>query len=111
MREFLAQNGFWILAVIVSGVFAVRVALLLKKAHKIDREGIETDAVVSRITENWDSETHSLSYTTYVTYRDRDGNMLESPMEFSRNPEHAKGDEIRIRYIPGEKKLVREVKQ
>ena len=111
MKEFFAENGIWIIGAICVIVFVIRVVLTLKKAKKIDREGIETDAVVSKIVETYDPENHSSSYTTYVKYMDRDGNTLESPMTLTNCPEHSEGDEVRIKYIPGDKKLGREVKQ
>lgn len=111
MKEFFAENGIWIIGAICVIFVIARVVLTLRKAKKIDREGIETDAVVSKIVESRDVEASSSSYTTYVKYMDRDGNTLESPMAFTVRPEHAEGDEVRIRYIPGDKKLVREVKQ
>ena len=111
MKEFLVQNMEWLLAAAALIVFIVLAVRLVKKAKKIDREGLVADAVVSGFKEAWDSETHSTSYTTYVRFTDRDGVVRECPMSLTRQVEHSVGDELRIKYIPGEYKLVREVKE
>ena len=110
MKEFVVQHWTWILGAVVVIVFVVRAVLLLKKAKKIDREGLEADAVVSRIVEHYDPENHSSSYTTYVSYTDRDGRTVESPLAVGSSAGYAQGDTLRIRYLPGDRKLVREVK-
>ena len=110
MKEFLTQNLSWILPAIFISIFAIQAIWLLKKAKKIDREGIITEAVVSRITEHWDAESVSSSYTTYVEYKDETGTLRESPMTLTQKVEHDPGEKLLIRYIPGDDKLVREVK-
>ena len=110
MKEFLTQHFELIIGIIVVGLFIIKAATMLKKAKKIDREGLETDAVVSRVEEIWDPETHSSSYTTYVEYKDEDGVLRESPMTLTQNVEYERGESVRIRFIPGEHKLVRPVK-
>lgn len=82
-----------------------------QKSKKIDAKGTETDAVVSRVVESWDPDTASSSYTTYVEYRDETGELRESPMSLSSTVEFGTGEKVRIKYIPGEHKLVRPVKK
>lgn len=110
MKEFLTQNYAAIFAAVVVVIFVFRAARVLNKAKKIDREGVETDAVISRIVENWNPDTASSSYTTYAEYRDESGELRESPMALSSNLTYAKGEKLRIRYIPGDHELVRAVK-
>ena len=110
MKEFLTQHFTLIIGVIFVGLFVFQAARALKKAKKIDSYGVETDAVVSRISETWDPETTSSAYTTYVQFRDRDGVLRECPMSLTNKAEHSDGEKIRIRYMPGDFEMVREVK-
>ncbi|MBQ6540580.1 MAG: hypothetical protein IJL71_06115 [Oscillospiraceae bacterium] len=107
MKEFLTKNFSWIIGFVFVGIFALKAYITLKKAKKIDREGIETDAVVSRIEEHWDPETASSSFTTYVEYRDDTGELVESPMALTGYVPYAEGQRVRIRFIPGDRKMVR----
>ena len=95
-----------ILAVVVFGY------LEYKKARKIDAEGTLTDAVVSRIDKDYDSDPDSNSYTylTYVTYLDEQGRKQESLLARSDMPEYKKGDQLKIRFLPGDYKMVRKAK-
>ncbi len=80
-----------------------------EKSEKIDSEGVETDAVVSRIEETWDTDPSDASYTTYVTYRDENGETRESPMALTVNRQYNEGDRLRIRFIPGDYSMVRTI--
>lgn len=111
MKEFITQNFQWIFVALVIGFFVFQAVSLLRKAKKIDANGTETDAVVSRVVESWDPDTASSSYTTYVEYRDETGELRESPMSLSSTVEFGTGEKVRIKYIPGEHKLVRPVKK
>ena len=111
MKEFIAQHFEWIIGIIVVGIFVFRAAKALKKAKKIDREGRETDAVASRILEDWDPDTSSSSYTTYVEYTDENGERRESPMALEARASYAVGERIRIRYNPGDREMVRAVNE
>ena len=48
---------------------------------------------------------------TYVEYRDETGELRESPMSLLNSVEYGTGEKVRIKYIPGEHKLVRPVKK
>ena len=98
MKEFLTQHLELVLAAAAVCVFAIAVVRLLRKAKRIDREGL-------------DSETHSRSYTTMVRFTDRDGVVRECPMAISSEIKYEVGQELRIKYLPGEYKMVREVKE
>lgn len=91
--------------------FGIRAALALKKAERIEKEGIETDAVVARINEVWDPDAASSTYETVVRFTDDQGEVRECPMAYAPAAEHDVGDSVRIRYIPGEFDLVREIKE
>ena len=110
MKEFLTQHFEWIIGIIVVCIFAYQAIRALKKAKKIEQEGIETDAVVSRIEETWDEESHSSSYTTYVEYTDKEGMLRESAMVLTSQMEYTVGQHVRIRYVQGITDMVRAVK-
>ncbi len=103
------MNLEYILIAIVVAVFAVRAYMLVKKANKIDEEGVETEAVVSRI-EDISMVGDPETYTTYVVFTDDQGVERECPMTLSKTITHDVGDEVTIRYIPGQYELVREAK-
>lgn len=96
-----------VVAVIVFGFMTVRI---IRKAHKIDREGIETDAVVTRMEIHYDPDTASDTYTYYAQYTDENNEIREAPFALTTSEEYETGSVIRIRYIPGEHELVRPVK-
>jgi hypothetical protein len=107
--DFIARHmELIIIAAVV--VFVVRAARVLLKARKIDREGIETDAVVSRVEEQWDPDTASSAYLTYVRYRGENGEFRESPMALTSSLSYEEGGQVRIRFVPGDDELVREVR-
>ncbi|MBP5255279.1 MAG: hypothetical protein J6Z23_07875 [Lachnospiraceae bacterium] len=111
MLDFIGENLEWILGILAILFFAVQVFFVLRKAKKIDREGIETDAIVSRVVEDWDSDSSETSYTTYVRYTDEKGKQRESAMTLTTNVEYAEGQWVRIRFLPGDYKMVRPVKE
>ncbi len=101
MKEFLAQNHQWILGVLVVGIFLIQAARVLKRMKEIERDGVETDGVVSRIDETYDPDTQDSSYTVYVRYTDNKGQVRESPAALSDAPGYSQGDTVKIRYKPG----------
>lgn len=107
--DFIREHIEVLFGALVISVFIIKLALVLKKARRIDNEGTVTEATVVRIEENMDSE-GSITYETIVRYRDDQGTVRESPMAYTGFPEHAVGDTVMIRYIPGEFDLVREAK-
>ena len=110
MKEFLTQHIDLVLAVIGLCVFAFFFVRTLKKAKKIYREGLVASAVVSRVELDRDVDTASDSYLTYVRFTDRDGVQREAAMARTPKAEYAVGQELHIKYLPGEYKMVREYK-
>ena len=108
--DFISQHLEWIIGIIVVGIFVVQAARVLRKAKKIDRDGIETDAVVSRVEELWDPDTASSTYTIYVKYYDENGKYWESAMALSSEISYDTGERVRIRFLPGDYELVRPVR-
>ncbi len=108
--EFAANHFMLIIIIIGIAVFAFKLKSLLAKAKKIDSQGIETDAVVSRVGRDLGNEVSSSSYYTYVTYKDEHGETRESVMSMASEAEYEEGQEIVIKYMPGEYDLVRFVR-
>lgn len=106
--EFAVNHFMLIIIVIGVAVFAFKLRSLLKKAKKIDTQGIETDAVVSRVEKGLETaDTSGGSYYTYVTYKDEHGETRESVMKMGSEPEFEEGQEIVIKFLPGEYDMVR----
>ena len=91
----------------VIAIFAFQAIRMLKKAKRIEQEGMIAEATVSKIVEHWDADTASSSYTTYVKYMDVSGEIVESPMALTSRNTFSEGDKVQIRYIPGVRDLVR----
>ena len=108
--DFITAHFELLLVIVAVVVFIIMASKTLKKAHKVDREGIETDGVVSRIGETFDPDNLSSTYTTYVEFHDEKGVLRESPMSIESEPTHSVGDKLRIKFIPGDYELVRPVK-
>ena len=87
-----------IIAVIIFGAI---------RNNKIRKNGIEADAVLSRIEEDEriDSEGGiDTTYTYYVTYQAQDGQTVEAKLNHA--PWSAQiGDRIRIKYLPEKPKF------
>ena len=109
MIDFLKENYALVIGAVIVVVAVVRVVLTLMKANRIDKEGIETDAVVTRVVEDFDPDNAVTSYSTYVEYRDENGELRESYMALTMDAEHEVGDKLRIKYVPGVRDLVRAV--
>lgn len=101
----------WAAALIFISIFAVSLSKLLKKAHRIDREGIETGGVISRIEEDLTTEDGGIGSTyTYVSYVDETGTRREGALSIGGGPFEV-GQQIRIKYLPGEYDMVRAAKK
>ena len=87
--------------IIIWGVFltVLIVGMLVTRKMKkdINENGIETDAVVSRIVE--DSEPDSLDYMVYVRYCTQDGEETEGVLSNPRR-DLEEGQQVRIKYHP-----------
>ena len=108
MADFLKDNYVLVIGAALVIIPVVIVAFTLMKARRIDRDGIETDAVVTRVEENVDPDSASSSYSTYVEYEDENGERRESYMALTMHPEYEVGQKLRIKYVPGVRNLVRD---
>ena len=107
--NFIQQHFSLIIGIVFVLIAVLRGAQLLVKSKKIEKEGIETTAVVTRVEDTADQDGASGSYITYVSFHDGSGAEHECPMALTLQIEHDPGEQVRIRYIPGEYELVREI--
>ena len=76
-------------------------------SKKVKENGIETEAVVTRIEERIWSGMHgdvitrdSVTYDYYITYTNRDGQSVEAMLTNFGNLSFQEGDRMRIKYLP-----------
>jgi len=98
---------YGVIGVIVVAVI-VWVIFNYQRTKKIQENGIEADAVVSRIKEieGEDADGHrEVSYEYYVTYRSQDGQTVEARL--GNPPRFAMvGTELKVKYLPEKPKYV-----
>lgn len=96
-----------VIAVVVIAVIAVTV-FTIKRNNAIQKDGIEADAVVSRIVENEDRDEDGhvdFTYTYYVKYQTQDGQTVEAKL--GNAPSRiVVGSNLRIKYLPEKPKYV-----
>ena len=96
-----------LIAVIVIAV-AVGAFFTIKRNRAIQQNGIEADAVVSRVVEHEnqnDDGSHDVSYTYYVKYQTQDGKIVEAKL--GNAPAHLYvGSTLRVKYLPEKPKYV-----
>lgn len=91
---------------VVVGIIVAIYCILRNK--KINENGIEADAVISRIDTNYDSE-GSPSQVYFVDYVNAEGNTVTAKL--GNPPMNAfQGMTMRIKYLPEKPKYVRRVK-
>ena len=109
IKEFVTSHLELVIGTLAVIVFVIQAVNAHKKAKRIDNEGIETGAVVSRIDETYDPDLNESSYTIYVRYTDDKGESVESPMALDPSEKYTVGQEVRIKYVPGIRNMVRPV--
>jgi len=70
--------------------------------NKIRKNGVEADAVVSRIEEQVSTDSEGgidVVYTYYVTYAAQDGRVVEATLNHAPGRTRV-GDRVRIKYLP-----------
>ena len=106
------------LPLIIFGAFVLLFAFVILRNKRINGEieqnGIETNAVVSRVTENVKSDSDgmvSISHTYYVTYRAMNGQTVEAQLGSGKSVDFRigkktwdydlqEGTQVRIKYLP-----------
>ena len=97
--------------VVVVGIVG-GIIFTMMRTNAIKKNGIEANAVVSRIKEQESTDSDGFTDTTYiyfVKFRTQDGQDIEARLS---NPSGTIkiGDELRIKYLPNKPKLVIAVK-
>ncbi len=101
-----------ILIYIITGVVVVGIVggiiFTIMRTNAIKKNGIEANAVVSRIKEQESTDSDGFTDTTYiyfVKFRTQDGQDVEARLS---NPSGKikVGDELRIKYLPNKPKVV-----
>lgn len=94
--------AFVVILLAFGAVFAI------KRNNGIQQNGIEADAVVSRVEEKEDTDgegNRNVAYEYYVEYQTQDGKSVEAKL--GNAPEHAVvGSWLRIKYLPEKPKYV-----
>ena len=89
-------------------ILAVSFVFTAKRNSAIQKNGIEADAVVSRVeeSETEDNDGHrDVNYTYYVRYQTQDGKTVEAKL--GNAPARAyEGMSLRIKYVPEKPKYV-----
>ena len=101
---------FEIILITVLAAFALGGIWAFAVTKKVKNEGIETDAVVSRvevrewngtIADHWADNNVTEDY--YITYTDQEGCPVEALLSNPGDYTFVEGDRIRIRYLPDRK--------
>lgn len=103
------MNPIFYVAIAVAAVAAViAIIFTVKRYTAIKKNGVEADAVVSRIKEvenQNDDGSYDTTYTYYVKFTTQDGQTVEAKLgsapRFTRE-----GDRLRIKYLPEKPKNV-----
>ena len=96
-----------LIAVVLVAVLA-GIVITIRRNSAIQKGGIETDAVVSRIKENEtrnDDGSRQTHYTYYVRYQAEDGQTVEAKLG-NAPLGIAAGNRLRIKYLPDKPKYV-----
>lgn len=98
----------YVLIAVAVIVLVVAAVFTIKRNQAIQKNGVEADAVVSRIeeNENRDDDGHrDVTYTYYVQYQTQDGKTVEAKL--GNEPAHLfVGSKLRIKYLPDKPKYV-----
>ena len=105
-----------ILTYVIFGVVVVGIVggiiFTIMRTNAIKKNGIEANAVVSRIKEQENTDSEGITDTTYiyyVTFTTQDGQSVEAKL--SNPPSKIKvGDSLTIKYLPNKPKLVIAIK-
>ena len=99
---------FYVIIAVVAVAAVIAIIFTVKRYTAIKKNGVEADAVVSRIKEvenTLDDGTTDTRYTYYVKFTTQDGQFVEAKLggapRFTRE-----GDRLRIKYLPEKPKNV-----
>ena len=112
--------GLYVGGAVIAVIIIVGIVFTAKRNKEIEQNGIEADAVVSRVKEventDADSAATSTTYTFFVTYRTMDGQTVEAKLASGKSFDNHigkswysdlhEGSNVRIKYIPEKPKYV-----
>ena len=103
---------FYVIIGIVAVAIIAGIVFVVMRYRKINANGIETTATISRIKEvesNDSDGTRTVNYEYYVKYKNQAGETIEAKLGSA--PRFAQeGDEVKIKYLPEKPKYVIRVK-
>ena len=94
---------FGAVAALIVGVIVFNII----RNSKIRKNGVEADAVVSRIEEQESTDADGsldVTYTYYVSYRTQDGQDIEAKLNHAPGRTRV-GEQVRIKYLPEKPKF------
>ena len=104
---------FYVVLGVVAAAVAAGLIFVFIRNNKINKEGKEATAVVSRVKEIESTDSDGCTTTTYeyyVRYTTEAGESVEAKL--GNAPRRAKeGDELKIKYLPEKPKYVRWIKE
>lgn len=112
--------GLYIGGAVIAVIIIICIVLTAKRNKEIEQNGIEADAVVSRVKEvehtDEDGIVTNTTYIYYVTYRTMDGQTVEAKLASGKSFDNRigrswysdlqKGSNVRIKYLPEKPKYV-----
>ena len=98
---------FEIIFIVILAAFAIGGIWAFVVSKKVKKDGIETDAVVSRVERHeWSGGTgdtwagDSVTEEYYITYTNQEGQAVEALLTNPGNHTFKEGDKIKIKYLP-----------
>lgn len=94
--------------IVILAAFAIGGIWAFAVSKKVKKEGIETEAVVSRVEiHEWTGGTgdtwaqNNVTEEYYITYTNQEGQTVEAMLTNPGSNTFKKGDRIKIKYLPG----------
>lgn len=112
--------GMYIGGAIIVLIIIASIIFTAKRNNKINQNGVEADAVVTRVKESESTDEDGIGtgvyYTYYVTYRTMDGKEVEAKLASGKSFDNRigkswdsdlhEGSNVRIKYLPEKPKYV-----
>ena len=84
-------------------IIFILIHIRLKQEKNIEEHGIEVDAIVTKVTDNYDTDTHIRTYNTFVKFMGDDNNEHEAILINVSN-RFSYGRKMKIKFLPGKYK-------
>ncbi|MBR6918663.1 MAG: DUF3592 domain-containing protein [Clostridia bacterium] len=93
----------YVLLGVLAVIITVGFVITIRRNNAIRKNGIEADAVISRIEEHESTDSDGMittSYTYYVQFRTNEGSNVEAKLGKILQKNYRVGDQLRIMYLP-----------